>query len=216
MRSIRLGAGGNMKHLTSAQLVDLIEGVLPAERAAHVGACARCRQEADELRAVMCGVREVDVPEPSPLFWDHLSQRVRDACGAEPEVGSSGWVPSWSLSRVALAVTTVTVIVAVVVGGVLIRSPSEEAAPGGDSVAGLLANLGLDGWDAEPDLFESFGEEPAWTLVMTVAQEIEWDDTGAGGLVGPGASERAVLELSPEERRELGRLLEAELAGEGG
>ena len=115
-----------MKHLTSAQLVDFIEGVLPAERAAHVGACARCRQEADELRAVMCEVREVDVPEPSPLFWDHLSQRVRDACGAEPKVGSSGWVPSWSLSRVALAVTTVTVVVAVVVGGVLIRSPSEE------------------------------------------------------------------------------------------
>ena len=205
-----------MKHLTPAQLADLIEGVLPAERAAHVGACARCRQQADELRAVMCEAREVDVPEPSPLSWDHLSQRVRDACGAEPEVGSSGWVPSGSLSRLALAVATVTVIVAVVVGGVLIRSPIEEAAPGGDSVAALLANLGLDSWDAEPDLFESFGEEPAWTLVMTLAQEIEWDDTGATELVGPGASERAVLELSPDERRELGRLLEAELAGEGG
>ena len=205
-----------MKHLTSAQLVDLIEGVLPAERAAHVGACARCRQQADELRAVMCEVREVDVPEPSPLFWDHLSQRVRDACGAEPEVGSSGWVPSWPLSRLTLAVTTVTVIVAVIVGGALIRSLTEEAAPGGDSVAALFANLGLDGGDAEPDLFGSFGEEPAWTLVMTVAQEIEWDDTGAGGLVSPGASERAILELSPDERRELGRLLEAELAGEGG
>ena len=50
---------------------------------------------------------------------------------------------------------------------------------------------------------------------MTLAQEIEWDDTGATELVGPGASERAVLELSPDERRELGRLLEAELAGEG-
>jgi hypothetical protein len=207
-----------MKHLTPAQLVDLIEGVLPAERAAHVGACARCRQQADELRAVMCEAREVDVPEPSPLFWDHLSQRVRDACEAEPEVGSSGWVPSGSLSRLALAVTTVTVVVAVIVGGVLVRSPTEEAAPGGDSVAALLAylGLGLDGLDAEPDLFESFGEEPAWTLVMTVAQEIDWDDTGAAELVGPGASERAVLELSPDERRELGRLLEAELAGEGG
>ena len=207
-----------MRHLTPAQLVDLIEGVLPAERAAHVGACARCRQQADELRAVMCEAREVDVPEPSPLFWDHLSQRVRDACGAEPEVGSSGWVPSGSLSRGALAVITVTVIVAVIVGGALIRSPIEEAAPGGDSVAALLASLDLgpDGWDAEPDLFESFGEEPAWTLVMTVAQEIEWDDTGATELVGPGASERAALELSPDERRELGRLLEAELAGEGG
>ena len=68
MRSIQLGARGNMKHLTPAQLVDLIEGVLPAERAAHLGACARCRQQADELRAVICEAREVDVPEPSPLF----------------------------------------------------------------------------------------------------------------------------------------------------
>ena len=136
-----------MKHLTPAQLADLIEGVLPAERAAHVGACARCRQQADELAARSC-VRRVRSTSRSRhrWFWDHLSQRVRDACGAEPEVGSSGWVPSGSLSRLALAVATVTVIVAVVVGGILIRSPIEEAAPGGDSVAALLANLGLDSW----------------------------------------------------------------------
>ena len=97
-------------------------------------------------------------------------------------------MPGGSLSRLALAVTTVTVIVAVIVGGILVRSPTEEAAPGGDSVAALLANLdmGLNGWDAEPDLFELFGGEPAWTLVMTVAQEIEWDETGAARTGRPG------------------------------
>src|SRR6185436_8662720 len=37
----------------------------------------------DELRAMLAAARDVDVPEPSPLFWDHLSARVSEAVAAE-------------------------------------------------------------------------------------------------------------------------------------
>src|SRR5258706_4751839 len=39
---------------------------------------------------IIAALREVEVPEPSPMFWDHLSQRVHDAVAAEP-VPSPGW-----------------------------------------------------------------------------------------------------------------------------
>src|SRR5689334_13377184 len=39
-------------------------------------------------------LREVDVPEPSPLFWDHLSQRVRTAVASEP-VPQPRWAVNW-------------------------------------------------------------------------------------------------------------------------
>ena len=41
------------------------------------------------------GVAEVEVPEPSPLFWDHLSARVRDAVAAEPARRWWSGVRSW-------------------------------------------------------------------------------------------------------------------------
>lgn len=204
-----------MKHLTHGELVDLIDGVLPEQRAAHLGACARCRQQADELRAVVREVREVDVPEPSPLFWDHLSARVREGVAAELATGSPNWWPGWSPSRVALALTAAAAILVGAVSGVMFRS-TEEVRLGVDRLA-ALQELGLGSEDAKPELFESWGDEPGWTLVVTVAQGIEWwDEPGAAGLlISSSATERAVLQLSTEERRELARLLQAELEGGG-
>ena len=198
------------------ELVDLIDGVLSEQRAAHLGACARCRQQADELRAVMREAREVDVPEPSPLFWDHLSARVREGVAAEPATGSPNWWPGWSPSRLALAFTAGAVILLGAVSGVMFRSPTEEVRLGVDRLA-ALQELGLGSADATSELFESWGDEPGWTLVVTVAQGIEWwDEPGAAGLlIGSSAAERAVLQLSIEERRELARLLQVELEGGG-
>ena len=188
-----------MKHLTHGELVDLIDGVLSEQRAAYLGACARCRQQANELRAVMREAREVDVPEPSPLFWDHLSARVREGVAAEPATGSPTWWPGWSPSRLALALTAGAVILLGAVSGVMFRSPTEEARVGFERLA-ALQELGLGSVDTKLELFESWGDEPGWTLVVTVAQGIEWwDEPGAAGLlIGSSAAERAMLQLSIE------------------
>ena len=74
-------------HLTSEELVDIAEGDAPESAAPHLLACERCRAQVDDLRALMPRRREVDVPEPSPLFWDHLSPRVSTPSAAEARAG---------------------------------------------------------------------------------------------------------------------------------
>ena len=87
------------RHLTSAEFVDLADGVRDDASAPHLAECDRCRRRArgsarDDGRCR----RRLDVPEPSPLFWDHLSARVREAVAA----GSPGrrvWRPSVAVRR---------------------------------------------------------------------------------------------------------------------
>src|SRR5256885_17264553 len=70
-------------HLNADELVDLAEGARPESSTPHLAACPQCRAQLAELRATMSAVADVHVPEPSPLFWDHFSQRVHDAAAAE-------------------------------------------------------------------------------------------------------------------------------------
>src|SRR5438093_9275944 len=66
-------------HLTPDDLVDLAKGTRPESSAPHLASCATCRAQLNEMRAMMSAAADVDVPEPSPLFWDHFSQHVHDA-----------------------------------------------------------------------------------------------------------------------------------------
>src|SRR5258705_10923481 len=70
-------------HLNADDLVDLAEGARPESSAPHLAACPQCRAHLEELRGTMSAIADVDVPEPSPLFWDHFSQRVHDAVATE-------------------------------------------------------------------------------------------------------------------------------------
>jgi hypothetical protein len=70
-------------HLKTDELVDIAEGTRSESSAPHLAGCEPCRAQVNELRAMMSAARDVDVPEPSPLFWDHLSSRVREAVAAE-------------------------------------------------------------------------------------------------------------------------------------
>ncbi len=75
--------------LRPEELVDLVEGMLPAERAAHAAACETCRAAAADLAATWAEARAAEVPEPAPYFWTALSQRVRAAIGEPPP--RQGW-----------------------------------------------------------------------------------------------------------------------------
>ena len=68
-----------MRHLQSEELIDLAEGARPESSALHLQTCDECRSRLTDLRAAMAAAAHVNVPEPSPLFWDHFSARVRDA-----------------------------------------------------------------------------------------------------------------------------------------
>ena len=87
-----------MTHLTPDELIDALEAErdpaassLPPDRQAHLTACEACRREVHALAATLSEAKRAGVPEPSPLFWNHFSERVSTAIDESP---SSPW-PSW-------------------------------------------------------------------------------------------------------------------------
>src|SRR5437870_13181852 len=86
-----------MKHLSAEEFVDAAEGTLAAVRAAHLRTCEACRTQADSLGALLRDTAAIDVPDPSPLFWDHFSARVRERIAGQPEADRASWLSAgWS------------------------------------------------------------------------------------------------------------------------
>jgi hypothetical protein len=78
-------------HLKPEELVDLAEGTIAEASVPHLATCAACRGQLEMLRAMEARARDFDVPEPSPLFWDHLSSRVQEAIAAD-SAQPAGWL----------------------------------------------------------------------------------------------------------------------------
>ena len=190
-----------MKHLTSVEFVDLLEGTLEAPRAGHATSCEQCRRQAEQLRDALAQTRDVDAPEPSPLFWDHLSARVREAVAARPvprPAWAFMWHPAWGF---ALATAIALLVVTIWWPTRIVPAPSAPAPGAGEVTASdWLAPLG-----ATPD-------DEAWTLVTSLADRVTWDEADSAGFA-PSANTLAgeVFRLSAEERSELARLIRAEL-----
>ena len=202
------------QHLSPEELIDLVEDrerLLGAGRAAHLKSCQSCRQQVEELRGVMLEASDVTVPEPSPLFWEHSSKRLSEAVEADARSHQGrGW-ERLSFSHMTTALTTATVVLAVVLGLPFLRAPSERPAVGGldaaDGAAGQTTAAG------QPEDIST--DEPAdWALLLTMADAVEWADGEAElFMVDRRAISRAVFELTLDERQALVQLLEAELEG---
>lgn len=178
-----------MTHLTPDELVDAIDGALEPARQGHLDACAPCRQQVTDLGAVLGESRRVAMPEPSPLYWQHLSDNVRAAIDAEP-VATGGW-SSW-LRWPVLAPLAALALIVMALAAALPRQPLTS-----DVVAGAVVDAPLD---------ESFA------VVADLVGDMDWDTAMSAGLtVEPGAADLAVLELTATEQQELTRLLRAEL-----
>jgi hypothetical protein len=157
-------------------------------------------RETDELVAAL---REVDVPEPSPLFWDHLSQRVHDAVAAEP-APTAAWTSrlnvAWTggiVSALAIVVLAITVSVS--------RQPTNPApAVSTPPAAGDAAEAGA----ALPAL----EDDASWTVMGELASEMDFDQARAAGLTAvPGASDAIANQLSGDEQHAAVELLRQEI-----
>ena len=191
-----------MKHLTAIEIVDLLDGRLDSQRAAHLDDCAMCRAQADQLRATLDGAA-LDVPEPSPLFWDHFSAQVRDRIGTErfEPTGFLGWLSAWPRS----ALATCAALALLIVAGVTVlrpaNTPDARQAPPTSADALFVDDVVAD---------------EAWAEVRKAAERVGWDEANQAGITAPpGTAERAIGELSDRERRELISLLEAEMKRSG-
>jgi hypothetical protein len=179
-------------HLTADQLIDALEEPLSTDARDHLEACPTCRAQLASLTVVLTSAHDLDVPEPSPLFWQHFSARVRSAVEAEgpPNRGWPGWIRLPVLAPLAGLALVIAALV-VTLPRATHPLPIEVAElPGGD------VQLNDDGW----------------TIVAGVVGDLDWDTALAAGLsVEPGAVDRAVMDLTVDEQRELTAILQAEL-----
>jgi hypothetical protein len=198
-----------MAHLTPARLVDIAEGAEAEHAVPHLAECNACRRAVAELRATMAGVTNVHVPEPSPLFWEHLSSRVRNSVEEQRAPDGTRWVERWLQPRVVLSILAgvagSVIIVVVASRGPNVQTPIPSAPlPIGESAQ--LPSL--------PPL-EPLGaaDDPSLVLMADYGTALDWDDMREEMALASrvGSTDEAVIALSAEERQELQRLLEEEM-----
>ena len=206
-----------MKHLTRAELIDLIESSpeLPASRLRHAATCAECRAEADALRSVLALAVTHDVPSPSPLFWDHFSSGVAEAVRGDAPAAEHATPSVWlrPLAQWAATGTMAALIILAVVWRATvyapIRVPTPPTAAAADHPNAPPTPPAITAADAVED-------DDAWAIVRAAAADLHPDDAHAAGLSArPATIEGLALELSAAERSELARLLNEELKRNG-
>ena len=203
-----------MMHLTDAEFVDLVDGVLPEVRAAHVDRCDSCRSQAAAMRAVLARAVADDVPEPSPLFWTHLSHRVKETIAIQT-IDRRGWFAWVRQGRVWPAAAALATFVLVVGIWRVLPTSGHRAAVAALPMAASPSTATASAVN-DADVDDDIDADEAWALVRTVADDVPWDQTHDAGISArPGSAERVALQLTPAERKELARLLEDELRRNG-
>ena len=193
-------------HLNIEELVDIAEGTQPEASMPHLAACEPCRAQLRDLRAMMSAAHEVEVPEPSPLFWDHLSARVREAVVTE-SAPRRAWFDVAAWPRLLMPLS------AVAAAGLVIALAVNARAPRPASIAASPPSSVADAGTA-PELLRDMAsdDDPSLTLVASLTDEVGLDMVREAGLAPRGSAEHAIIHMSDGELRELGRLLQEELA----
>ncbi len=184
-----------MTHLSPREFVDEIDGRLAGDRRSHLDACAACAERMTVLRDAIADARGIGIPEPSPLFWDHFSARVRAALPDAPPQSRTWWRhPAWAVA------CSILLVAAVVLGVRDARTPRAAATLPAAAAA-------VDG---------SAADDPAWNLLTDVASGMERQDLEAApATLRPAEIDRAIGDLSAAERQELRRLLQDEMKRSG-
>ena len=194
-------------HLKDDELVDLAEGARPESSAPHLASCEQCRRLVHEMRAMMSVVADVDVPEPSPLYWNHMAARVREevATDASPRRVAAAW--KHVLMPESAAVVAALMIMVVALGSRLIAPPPSPAAP-----AAVVVKDGgaVDLWD-DP----ASEDDESLTLMASLSAGLDLEGVGDTDLAVRGSAEHAVTHMDPDDLRELQRLLTQELSPSG-
>jgi len=194
-----------MRHLSPDQLLDVAEGTRTGREFPHLESCALCARQLADLRNAISAARAVQVPEPSPLFWDHLSARIRTAVESEPPARGSLWFRGAGWRLAPLAAVLGAILLVIWPGAPRVSSPVGNGAP--TAVAD----------PTQADDLRAFDDDPALALLADLSVGLDWDAASEAGLVpSAGTVDRVVFTLSVDERVELHRLLQEALAARVG
>ena len=190
------------RHLNEEELIDVAEGTRAEGSVPHLESCEPCRRHVADLRAMMAVVSDVEVPEPSPLFWEHLSARVSEGVAGVPEAMDArpaGWM-TWRVVLPAVALAALLVAAIVTIGGrAALESPARPAATEAST----------------EDVVSPLGEDASLSLIADLAGDLDWDAVAEAGLTArDGAVDLLLLEMSADEWLELQRILKQELSGQ--
>jgi hypothetical protein len=190
------------RHLSAAELLDLAEGVADDQSVPHLASCSACRAQLEDARAALSVVASVELPEPSPLFWDALSARVHDAVAAEQRSSDASrrqWVPWRFVAPIGAAAAVVAVALSV-----LPRTPP-------DSPVIPASRPTIDASAGAPEM--PLADDASLSFVADLASDLDWEGaTQAGFAAGPGAVDGVLRNLSDSETAELERILTDALA----
>lgn len=181
------------EHLRPEDFVDALDGAPSASAQAHIDACAICQAELANLQSVVSDAERVEAPAPSPLFWEHFSERVRLATAAENVPGAAAWWHAWwrPAGMLAAAAGAIALVIAL-----------RPAAPSPDgAVAGT----------ASPVQSLEVADDGSWGLVMGLASELAWTDVKEAAEPRAGTVDAVIEELTPSQREALVRLLQKEM-----
>jgi hypothetical protein len=198
-----------MKHFSPAEFVEAADNALPRARAAHLTGCARCRARLADVQATLARAQAADVPEPSPLYWQHMAARVRERVAHEtivPAWRAASWREWVSVRALVPVASAGAVIAAVIVAGQMTARPPVPLPPATVAPAGPAAgDVSIEPEDSE-----------VWQVLTSAAAEMPIEDAHEAGMgVTAGAIDRAVQRMSPAELNELGHLLQSQLHGSG-
>lgn len=210
-----------MRHLSPEQFVDVLDGTATRPVRAHADSCESCRAQLEELRALANMAQTADVPEPSPLFWDHLSARVQAAVAAETAERSRSGLLADVGERFAALKASWRILVPVTVGVgalaiALVWTPkpsSVDSSPAASIVAGVVAgdNPVIESTAGRlvasaSDAVDATDDE-SLAFVADLASGLDWNAAAAIGLTPSDGVESTVSDLDDAERVELRRIL---------
>jgi hypothetical protein len=179
-------------HLRPEEFVDALDDALDGAARDHLADCDHCRTELADFRSVVADASRVDLPAPSPLFWDHFSERVRQATATEPLPAVPRWWTGWWSPIGALAGA------AGVIALIVLMRPAPQVAPDG-------------GAPVESAAVQTTPDDGSWGLVVGLAAELDSSDVREVAVPAAGTADTLMDELTAAQRAALVRLLQKEM-----
>jgi hypothetical protein len=150
------------RHVADESLPDLASGLGSDAERSHAAACPACASRVAGVRSALQAARSVEVPEPSPLYWEAMRRSVGRRIDDEPRARAS-W--AWLASLAGAA----AVVAVVVLDTGRTRTPS-SATP----APRLAAWSALPAAEDDPSLvvLEGFASEEAGLAALDDARDL--------------------------------------------